>query len=256
MAPLAEAVTTVRRTARTVGFGALTTSMLGVFELHAALLPAQRDALFAEYRSTYLDRVLQLFGVELTLTPGAPPPSKGARLVVANHRSALDIGILLRHFGGQMLSRGDLANWPLIGLIARKAGTLFVDRSEGMKRAGAARTIRRRLSEGATILVFPEGTTFKGDEVRTFQAGVFAAAKGLDVEVIPVGIAYEPGAEYREPTFLKHLGATAGRPRTRVVMNVGAGRPMGSDTRSAASSLQAEVQRLVNEARETYGRVY
>jgi 1-acyl-sn-glycerol-3-phosphate acyltransferase len=142
-----------------------------------------------------------------------------------------------------------LGAWPLIGYVARRAGTIFVDRSEGGKRASAALAVRRRLAEGATITVFPEGTTFTGDEVRTFHAGIFAAIRGLDVEVVPVGLAYEPGAEYREKSFVEHLGKTAGRASTRVVMCVGEPRAFEGDTRTGAVTLRQSVQQLVTRAR-------
>ena len=240
---------TLRRSARTAGFGAITAAMLVAFESHALLAPSDRDAIFDRYRTFYLDRVLDLFGVDAIRIPETVPRARGPRLVVVNHRSALDIAILLRHFGGHMLSRADLAGWPLIGRAARTAGTIFVDRGEGMKRASAARTIRRRLNAGATVTVFPEGTTFKGDEVRPFHAGLFAAAKGLDCEVVPVGMAYEPGAEYQEPTFVKHLATTASRPRTRMAMVVGEGMAFDADSRAMAERARERVQTLVHQAR-------
>jgi 1-acyl-sn-glycerol-3-phosphate acyltransferase len=181
--------------------------------------------------------------------PGPPAPAKTARLVVSNHRSALDIAILIRHFGGNILSRGDVASWPLLGKVARRAGTIFVDRGEGGKRASAARAVRRRLADGATVTVFPEGTTFGDDEVRPFHAGVFAAAKGLDVEIVPVGMAYEAGAEYQEKTFLAHLGKTAARASTRVVMQIGEPLVVGAETRATSEACRAAVQKAVRAAR-------
>lgn len=237
------------RPARAAGFGGLTAAMLAVYEAHRRIDPARQPELLARYRARWLDVMLKLFGVDLTVLPGPPPPAHGARLVVSNHRSALDIAILLRLFGGNFLSRGDIADWPLFGAVARVGGTIFVDRGEGMSRASAARTVRRRLAEGGTVLVFPEGTTYGGDEVRPFHAGTFVAGRGLPVEVVPVGLAYEPGAEYHEDSFLEHLGATAGRRRTRVVACIGAGRPLEGETRALAVAYRDEVQTLVDAAR-------
>ncbi len=242
-------VRVARRTLRTARFGAITGALLVGFETHAALAPSRREALWDRYRSFYLNRVLSIFGVEAICTPLVVPAARGPRLVVANHRSALDIALLLSQFGGHMLSRADLAKWPGLGFVARKAGTIFVDRAEGMKRASAARVVRRRLAAGATITVFPEGTTHKGDEVRPFNAGIFAAAKGLGCEIVPVGIAYEPGAEYQEPTFVAHLAATASRARTRVAMVVGEGMLFDDDSRAMAQRSHDVVQTLVHRAR-------
>lgn len=238
-----------RRVLRTAEFGGLTAAMLLAFETHAAFDPSRRTALWDRYRTRYLDRVLGIFGVEALLVPAVVSPARGPRLVVANHRSAIDIALLLRHFGGHMLSRADLAKWPGLGLVARTAGTIFVDRSAGLKRAGAARVVRRRLAAGATVTVFPEGTTYRGDDVRPFGAGLFAAARGIQCEVLPVGLAYEPGAEYREPTFVAHLAATASRASTRVAMVVGESILFDGDSRAMAERSRGAVQALVHRAR-------
>jgi lyso-ornithine lipid O-acyltransferase len=235
---------------RALGFSGLTLGMLSAYQLHRRLIPRERDpALFDSYRHRWLGYVLDLFGVDLTLGSELPPPATGARLVVSNHRSALDIAVLLWMFGGNIVSRGDIASWPLIGTIAKLAGTIFVDRSEGMSRATAARAIRRRLSEGGSVVMFPEGTTFGGDQVRVFHPGVFGALRGLQVEIVPVGLAYEPGIEWLDESFAEHLNRTAGRRRTRVVACVGTSRSLGEDPKVFAKDLRDDVQKLVETAR-------
>jgi 1-acyl-sn-glycerol-3-phosphate acyltransferase len=116
--------------------------------------------------------------------------------------------------------------------------------------------MRRILERGATLLVFPEGTTFAGDEVHTFRAGALRALLGLDVEIIPVGLAYDPGVEWVDGSFFDHMMKIAARKRTRVTVKVGSPIRAGKDTRTAAITreLQASVQQLVREAREIHGR--
>ena len=240
---------TLRRSARTVGMGALTAAMLTVYKTHGAIAPSRRPALLAHYRAFYLDQLLAMFDVRAVLEPPVAPPARGARLVVANHRSAIDILLLLRYFGGTMLSRADVAKWPVIGAAAREAGTIFVERAEGMKRVSAARVVRRRLAAGETVTVFGEGTTYGGDDVRPFHAGLFAALRDLDAEVLPVGIAYEEGAEYREPNFMAHLANTAARPSTRVSLVVGDPIASAPDPRALSDASRAAVQALVHRAR-------
>src|SRR5262249_30852406 len=82
------------RPARAVGFGGLTAALLGAYELHRRVAPAvDREALLDRYRKAWLSGLLTIFGVRLTVLSGPPPAAKRARLVVANHRSALDIGV-------------------------------------------------------------------------------------------------------------------------------------------------------------------
>lgn len=214
----------------------------------AARDPNEARAVFDRWMRPWARSLLRLFGIEVRID-GAAPAAERARLVVASHRSPVDIPILLSLFGGIALSRGDLARWPVLGAAARDAGTIFVDRESESSGASAIRSIRRRLRDGATVIVFPEGTTHAGDEVRTFHAGAFAAARGLDVEVLPVGLAYEPGVELVNETFGQHLARVAARPRTRVGVAIGAPRDIAGQTAPLVSAIHGDVQALVARAR-------
>lgn len=179
--------------------------------------------------------------------------SSGARLIVSNHRTTLDVLVLLSLFGGRFLSRADLAGWPLVGRGAKSAGVVFVDRTDRGSGAQAIRALRRMLREGRSVAVFPEGSTFPGDEVRPFLPGAFAAARGLDVELLPVGIAYPEGTEWFEESFGSHVGKLAGRRRTDVTVCIGEPRRShGAGPAELAEGLRVEVQRLTTRARRLH----
>jgi 1-acyl-sn-glycerol-3-phosphate acyltransferase len=241
---------TARGAARALGMGALTLSMLGGVSLHQRLVSAEaQPALFQTWMKAWADHVLRIFGVSWSLHGELPPAAAGARLVVSNHRSPLDILLLLRLFGGVVLSRADLAEWPVLGLAARRAETIFVDRADTLSGVLAVRALRDRLEKGRTVIVFPEGTTLAGDEVRAFQQGAFAAARGLPVEIIAVGIAYPPGSEYLDESFVEHMTRMAQRPRTQVALAIGAPRPMQGSRRGVSEAVRNDVQELVRAAR-------
>lgn len=240
-----------RRAARVAGFGAVTATMLPAYAARDALTSDdERYTVRNRWIRAWTTALLRLFAVSVDLR-GEVPTGHG-RLVVANHRSTIDIAILLRTFGGHMVSRADLARWPLVGAAARKVGTVFVDRADKTSGAAAIRAIRGLLERGHTVCVFPEGTTFPDDDVRPFHAGAFAAAARTGARVVPVGIAYERGsgaAFYNEP-FSKHLSRMAGADPTRVVVCVGDEIPT-EGVRAADLRAHAEraVQALVRDAR-------
>jgi len=194
-------------------------------------------------------RTLRIIGVEVEVDGPLPPPSSTPRLIVSNHRTALDIPVLLSLFGGAILSRGDIEDWPLLGASAKKAGCIFVDRSDPRSGARAIREIRSKLSEGTSVSIFPEGTTFAGDEVREFMPGVFLAARKLDVELLHVGLAYPPGTEFVEDDFGDHMANVASRPRLRVGVAVSQPVPLLGAPRVVAPKAHDEVQALVHRAR-------
>jgi lyso-ornithine lipid O-acyltransferase len=239
-----------RAAARALTLGTLTLGMLGGVRLHQRLSATEAErAVFQRWMKVWASRLLDVFGFEITL-PGPPPSAAhGARLIVANHRSPIDILLLLHWFGGVVLSRSDLADWPVLGVAARHAETIFVDRDDAMSGSLAIRQLRARLERGRTVIVFPEGATFPGDEVRELQGGAFTAARGLPVEIVPVGIAYEPGAEFYQESFIAHMQRVAARPKTRVACAFGAPRALAGSRKELCVTLRAELQTLVHAAR-------
>jgi 1-acyl-sn-glycerol-3-phosphate acyltransferase len=239
---------------RGAGVAGWTALMLAAVESHKLLERKlgdgrQQEQIFDRYMRAWTAGILRMCAVEVLVVPGLPPEPTTARLVISNHRSALDIPVLLTHFGGSALSRADLEHWPLLGLAAQKAQTIFVDRESKQSGAQAIRAIRAQLQRGRTVNVFPEGTVFSGDEVRPFNAGAFAAARGLDVEYVPVGVAYPPESEWVQEAFVDHATAVASRPRTTMALAVGEPLRMGGRTAEVSTQLHAAVSQLVVQAR-------
>jgi 1-acyl-sn-glycerol-3-phosphate acyltransferase len=250
-----------RQAFRATGFVGLTAAMFPLYLSHRARV---READARLVRELWVRRwaraQLQIFGVDVVIQGSVPPPTKAGergRLIVTNHRSAIDIGVVLATFGGTIVSRADIATWPVIGAAARAAGTVFVDRTNAQSGAATIRMIQKLLEGGETITLFPEGTTFDGDEVRPFHGGAFVAAARARADVLPVGLAYpkSSGAAYVRESFLSHLGRMAKSDATRMAMAVGA--PVVPTPGLTASKLTArahdEVGRLVLEARRIAG---
>jgi 1-acyl-sn-glycerol-3-phosphate acyltransferase len=215
---------------------------------------ARRDA----YVRSWARSLLKVLDVEVKIdaAPGALEKNERPRLVVANHRSTLDILLMLDLFGGNLLARGDMASWPGIGVMARRAGTLFVDRGDPTSGAAAIQRIRDRLRRGVTVSIFPEGTTHEGDLVREFAAGAFVAIARERGEVVPVGIAYEhPDAIYGDEPVMDHMKRLVRTPSTLVGVTIGAPVEASKNIASFASEMRNEVQSLVDRARFLVGGV-
>jgi 1-acyl-sn-glycerol-3-phosphate acyltransferase len=150
------------------------------------------------------------------------------RIFVMNHRSGADIPVTFMLLEAHVISRHDLANWPLIGPGARRIGTLFVDRSSTRSGADVLRKVAEALEKGEGISMFPEGTAFAGDEVRAFRPGDFKAAQRAGAQIVPLGIAYEnPAAYFTDKSFMAHMKRLASFKRLRVIVE--AGEPMSPD---------------------------
>jgi lyso-ornithine lipid O-acyltransferase len=250
-----------RQVGRASGFLGITATMLPIYLAHwRRAPPEQKDLVRDLWVRRWARALLSLFDVETVILGSVPPPTRApdrGRLIVSNHRSAIDIGVLLATFGGKMVSRADVATWPIVGAAARGVGTVFVDRSSARSGAATIRAIQKELESGQTISIFAEGTTFDGDEVRPFHGGAFIGAGRAGAELLPVGLAYpkDSGAAYLNETFVEHLGrmAKSGRP-TRMVVAVGDPIPAkGIRAGELTARAHAEVTRLVQKARERCG---
>jgi 1-acyl-sn-glycerol-3-phosphate acyltransferase len=250
-----------RQVARASGFLGLTAMMLPPFLARmAATSDDERTAVRDAWVGRWARSLLRLFAIEVVVDGTVPTPTRGhgrGRLVVTNHRSAIDIGVVLSTFGGTMVSRADLATWPVLGAAARAVGTVFVDRSSAKSGAGAIRAMQKLLEEGQTINLFPEGTTFAGDEVRPFHGGAFVSAVRAEAEILPVGIAYPSasGAAFVDETFAAHLARMSKSGATRMVISVGTPFVARKSDRAAELTKRAhdEVQALVGRARDRCG---
>ncbi|MBU7600644.1 1-acyl-sn-glycerol-3-phosphate acyltransferase [Streptomyces sp. P38-E01] len=118
----------------------------------------------------------------------------GPALVVANHISWLDVVVLAAVSPGRMLAKAEVGRYPVIGALARAAGTVFIERQRLKELPAAVDRVARALWEGATVVAFPQGTTWCGQRQGPFRAAVFDAAVRTAVPVRPVALSYrQPG---------------------------------------------------------------
>ncbi|MFB9078154.1 1-acyl-sn-glycerol-3-phosphate acyltransferase [Flavobacterium procerum] len=110
---------------------------------------------------------------------------KKPAVIIANHSSFVDI-----------LAMGSLSpkiiflvsdwvyNSPIFGGLVRKAG--FYPVSEGIE--GGVEHLRKKVEEGYSLMVFPEGTRSESNVIKRFHKGAFFLAQEFNLDIIPVVI--------------------------------------------------------------------
>jgi 1-acyl-sn-glycerol-3-phosphate acyltransferase len=246
---------------RTAALLAVTLVLLPGMEVHRLFASRARQGPVTRlWMRRYGRAVVSLMGARIACSlgrgaflPGCDERGVG-RVFAMNHRSMLDVFVYLSLFEASALSRADLAHWPVIGLAARRVGTLFVDRANRSSGAAAVATMSGALSQGRGILVFPEGTTFTDDEVRPFRGGAFVAAQRAGAEVVPVGIAYESSACcFGDEDFPPHWKRLAGMKRINLAVEIGEPILPAGDPDALREAAQQAVQGLVRRARAKLG---
>ncbi|WP_201245811.1 lysophospholipid acyltransferase family protein [Halochromatium salexigens] len=115
-------------------------------------------------------------------------------LIIANHISWLDIPVLGALGPVGFLSKAEIRQWPLIGWMAAQIGTLFITRG-GNQTADLIERIETRMREQRPVVIFAEGTTSDGRQLRGFYPRLLAAGQQPGVDVQPVAIRYGTNAE-------------------------------------------------------------
>jgi len=137
-------------------------------------------------------------------------PDANARLVVANHISWLDIIALGAQGPCVFVAKREVADWPVMGYLAKRTGTLFVQRGDAAQTAAVAERMAWQLRQGKRLVLFPEGTTTSGDRVLRFHGKLFHPAQLAGARVQAVALRYEGAAKPCAPfvgddEFLPHL---------------------------------------------------
>jgi len=187
-------------------------------------------------------RVVSLHGIAIA---GEGPLPLGPALLASNHVSYLDplaVGSLVPCVP---ISKVDVSSWPVIGGFARDLGVLFVERGNGHSGMRTLRDAARALSDGVSVLNFPEGTTTRGDRVLRFREGLFAIARSADVPIVPVAVSYDPPdlAWVDAQTFVPHYLRLAGSARARARVRFGA--PLAARAFPTAAALAAAARDAV-----------
>jgi 1-acyl-sn-glycerol-3-phosphate acyltransferase len=190
--------------------GAWRISRLLVHGVHGlAIILLRFDAYSAAQRHARIQwwsaKLLRLIGITLH-AHGTPRP--GAKLVVSNHVSWLDIAAIHAvipeaHF----VSKADVKQWPLIGKLVAGAGTLFIEREKKRDALRVVHQMAAALQAGDTVAVFPEGTTGDGRTLLPFHANLLHAAVTTATPVQPVVLRFFD-AQHTISPLAEFLGET------------------------------------------------
>ncbi|MFJ7147500.1 lysophospholipid acyltransferase family protein [Streptomyces sp. NPDC100445] len=142
----------------------------------------------ADWTGRWCRAVVRAAGVRVGITGAAPPA--GGLLLVANHVSWLDIPLLTAVRPARMLAKSEIGRWPVVGALAGRAGTLFIERDRLRALPGTVDRIAGALRAGAAVTAFPEGSTWCGRAHGRFHRAVFQAALDAGVPVQPVRLRY------------------------------------------------------------------
>jgi 1-acyl-sn-glycerol-3-phosphate acyltransferase len=198
-------------------------------------------------------QALALHGVEVH---GRGLFPTGPCIVIANHLSWLDPLVVASILPVSPIAKHEVRRWPFVGPLCASLGCMFVERGSASSGARVLRAARRALSEGVSVLGFPEGTTRPfGAGLGPFHRGLFGMARLLGIPIVPVALRYEDPASHwvGDDGFVGHWMRVASRAQTRVCVRVG--RPIRARREEALGRLIDDTRRALTSLDGSSGQV-
>jgi 1-acyl-sn-glycerol-3-phosphate acyltransferase len=199
------------------------------------------------------EKLLRILAVEVR-HDGLLHPADDSAMVVANHVSWIDMFSISAARPTRFIAKSEIRDWPVAGMIAERAGTLFVHRARRHDTGRIANHVKDALAAGDCVGLFPEGTTTEGDQLLKFHSSLFEPAVAHGALVHPVGIRYlladgtpcRAAAFVGELTFVQSLGLVIRTPEMVVRLSFAEPvDPAGRTRRELAAETQTRVATLL-----------
>lgn len=226
--------------------GAFVSSLLA--QLMIVLIPSVGVSLKRVTAKVWARGICLIIGLRVDVQ-GLPP--KPPFILVSNHLSYIDIVTLMSVLPGVFVAKSEVARWPLLGPLSRVASTIFVDRQSRKDVVRVNAEIDRILSRGEGLIMFPEGTSSRGQSVLPFRSSLLQPACSAGHPVNYASVSYRtpagaPTAEmsvcwWGDMTFGDHFWRLLQLPSIEGSISFGS-RSMAADSRhELAHALQLAV---------------
>ena len=188
---------------------AAATTVMGVLSLLSSLADST-GALQHGIARAWGRMLMALFLVDVRVLGSERLDSGQAYVLASNHFSLIDtplmFGFMPREF--RILARAGLWKIPFIGWHLGRAGHLPVNRQNPRLAAGNISYAARKVREGRSILVFPEGGRRRSGSMRPFKTGASHIAIQAGVPIVPMAIAgtgeiLPPGSWHLRPGIVE-----------------------------------------------------
>jgi 1-acyl-sn-glycerol-3-phosphate acyltransferase len=116
--------------------------------------------------------------------------SKKANLLLLNHQSMLDIVVIEDLHPGDpcWVAKNEITKIPFYRHIMYPPQMIAIDRSDRRSMVKLVKSAKKRVENGRTIAIFPEGTRSDGKRLLKFQSGAKILAEKLGLIVQPAVI--------------------------------------------------------------------
>ena len=166
----------------------INTLLFGTLAIILSVLVSQK---ISGYCGTAWARLNSFFTPMLVSTSGKENiRKKTSYIIVPNHQSHYDIFLLYGWLGldFRWVMKMELRKIPVFGYCCEKMGHIYVDRSSTQAAIDSLNAAKDNLSDGSSIIMFPEGTRNSSNAMLPFKKGAFRMAIDLGIPLLPITI--------------------------------------------------------------------
>jgi 1-acyl-sn-glycerol-3-phosphate acyltransferase len=111
-------------------------------------------------------------------------------IVIANHQSYFDVFLIYGWLGLDIkwVMKKELYKIPGLGFGSKKVGHIFIDRSNKRAAIESLEKAKKRLINGTSVVIFPEGTRSGSGKPGVFKRGAFKLAIDFGLPILPVTV--------------------------------------------------------------------
>ena len=146
------------------------------------------DPFYRKVSNLYVEVLLMALQVRVKASGLEKTPKDGRFLLVCNHQSMADPGVLFHYFRDSQLafiSKQENRDMFCIGRLMQKVLCQFIDRDDDRQALQVIlRCIRILKEDKASVAVFPEGGTNHDELLHHFRPGVFKIAQKAQVPIV------------------------------------------------------------------------
>ena len=133
---------------------------------------------------------IYLSGTRLSIKGGEKIEKGRTYIVMANHQSLFDVWALIGKLPIQLrwTIKWEIKKMPIFGYALERMGHIYVGRRRRKGEPGSLEHAARKIKEGASVVIFPEGTRSRDGRLGEFHKGGSALAIKSGVPILPVTV--------------------------------------------------------------------
>lgn len=156
--------------------------------------------------------------VKVTISGKENIDKKTSYVFVANHQGAYDIFSIYGYLGHEFrwMMKASLSKIPMVGFACVMSKQVYVDKSSPSALKTTMSRAQNLLSDGMSIVVFPEGARSSNGKMRPFKRGAFMLAQEFNLPIVPITIngAFDVLPRFKKLPRWGHIHLTIHKPIT------------------------------------------